>query len=77
MTCTIFNVGDKVSGTYYGGTFTGTVVYARPHTLNASYKHHIKINADLIYQRDAMRPAGDVIVVSTDSQHATLAKAEG
>ena len=39
-----FSVGDKVRGVYYGQAYTGTVEYARPHTINLSYKHHIVLD---------------------------------
>ena len=42
-----FQVGDKVKGVYYGQPYTGTVEYARPHTLNQSYKHHIVLDASI------------------------------
>jgi hypothetical protein len=39
-----FSVGDKVQGVYHGQPYTGTVDYARPHTMNQSYKHHIELD---------------------------------
>lgn len=39
-----FQVGDKVKGVYFGQAYTGTVDYARPHTMNQSYKHHIVLD---------------------------------
>jgi hypothetical protein len=39
-----FAVGDKVKGVYHGQPYTGTVEYARPHTMNMSYKHHIVLD---------------------------------
>lgn len=39
-----FSVGDRVQGVYHGQTYTGTVDYARPHTMNQSYKHHIVLD---------------------------------
>lgn len=50
-----FNVGDKVKGVYHGQAYTGTVEYARPHTMNQSYKHHIVLDEPItVYsaQRD-------------------------
>ena len=42
-----FSVGDRVCGVYYGQPYTGTVEYARPHTMNQSYKHHIVLDAPI------------------------------
>lgn len=42
-----FNVGDRVKGVYFGKEYTGTVEYARPHTMNMSYKHHIVLDAPI------------------------------
>lgn len=39
-----FSVGDKVQGVYHSQPYTGTVEYARPHTMNQSYKHHIVLD---------------------------------
>jgi hypothetical protein len=39
-----FNVGEKVQGVYHGRCYTGTVEYARAHTINQSYKHHIVLD---------------------------------
>lgn len=39
-----FAVGDKVKGVYHGQQYTGVVEYARPHTMNMSYKHHIALD---------------------------------
>ena len=39
-----FNVGDKVKGVYHGQPYTGTVEYARAHTMNLSYLHHIVLD---------------------------------
>jgi hypothetical protein len=39
-----FSIGDRVQGVYYGQAYTGTVDYARPHTMNQSYKHHIVLD---------------------------------
>lgn len=39
-----FAVGDRVKGVYHGQEYTGTVEYARPHTMNMSYKHHIVLD---------------------------------
>lgn len=40
-----FSVGDRVKGVYFGQAYTGTVEYARPHTMNLSYKHHIALDS--------------------------------
>jgi hypothetical protein len=42
-----FSVGARVKGVYYNQPYTGTVVYARPHTMNLSYKHHIQLDAEI------------------------------
>ena len=42
-----FSVGDKVQGVYHGQPYTGTVEYARSHTMNQSYKHHIVLDAPI------------------------------
>ncbi len=39
-----FSVGDKVKGVYHGQPYSGVVSYARPHTMNQSYKHHIALD---------------------------------
>jgi hypothetical protein len=39
-----FNVGDKVQGVYHGQAYTGTVEYARCHTMNLSYMHYIVLD---------------------------------
>lgn len=39
-----FAVGERVKGVYYGQPYMGTVEYARPHTMNQSYKHHIALD---------------------------------
>ena len=55
-----FQVGDRVKGVYHGQPYTGTVEYARPHTMNQSYKHHIVLD-DAITVYSARR---DRIIVS-------------
>lgn len=55
-----FNVGDRVQGVYHGQPYTGTVEYARPHTMNQSYKHHIVLD-EVITVYSAQR---DRIIVS-------------
>lgn len=47
-----FQVGDKVKGVYHGQQYTGTVEYARPHTMNQSYKHHIVLDAPIMVYSD-------------------------
>lgn len=42
-----FAVGDRVKGVYHGQPYTGTVEYARPHTMNMSYKHHIVLDSPI------------------------------
>lgn len=42
-----FSVGTKVKGVYHGQAYTGTVEYARPHTMNQSYKHHIVLDTPI------------------------------
>ena len=39
-----FSIGDRVQGVYHDQPYTGTVDYARPHTMNKSYKHHIVLD---------------------------------
>jgi hypothetical protein len=40
-------IGARVQGVYYGQPYTGTVSYARPHTMNLSYMHHIDLDAPI------------------------------
>lgn len=47
-----FSVGDKVKGVYHGQEYTGTVEYARPHTMNLSYKHHIVLDKPITVYGD-------------------------
>ena len=42
-----FSIGARVKGVYYNQPYTGTVVYARPHTMNQSYKHHIHLDEEI------------------------------
>lgn len=42
-----FNVGERVKGMYFNQTYTGTVEYARPHTMNLSYKHYIELDCPI------------------------------
>ena len=44
---TPFSIGDKVKGVYFGQEYAGTVTYARPHTMNQSYKHYIELDAPI------------------------------
>jgi len=39
-----YAVGERVKGVYHGQQYVGTVEYARPHTMNQSYKHHIVLD---------------------------------
>jgi hypothetical protein len=62
-----FSIGDKVKGLYFGKEYTGTVTYARPHTMNQSYKHYIELDTPITVfsaQRDSIivsiwEPNGD------------------
>lgn len=47
-----FAVGDRVKGVYHGQAYTGTVEYARPHTMNQSYKHHIALDTPITVYGD-------------------------
>ena len=47
MSQNTFLVGAKVQGVYHGQPYTGTVDYARPHTMNQSYKHHIVLDSPI------------------------------
>jgi len=42
-----FEIGAKVKGVYHGQPYVGTVEYARPHTMNQSYKHHIVLDSPI------------------------------
>jgi hypothetical protein len=42
-----YQVGEAVKGTYFGQPYQGVVSYARPHTMNNSYKHHIALSAPI------------------------------
>jgi hypothetical protein len=55
-----FSVGDKVQGVYYGQPYTGMVDYARPHTMNQSYKHHIVLDEPIT----VFKATRDRIIVS-------------
>lgn len=55
-----FNIGDRVKGVYYGQQYIGTVDYARPHTMNQSYKHHIVLDEPITVFSEAR----DRIIVS-------------
>jgi hypothetical protein len=55
-----FSVGDKVKGVYHGQKYTGVVSYARPHTMNQSYMHHIDLDAPITVYSDVR----DRIIVS-------------
>ena len=55
-----FQVGDRVKGVYHGQQYTGTVEYARAHTMNLSYLHHIVLD-DIITVYSAPR---DRIIVA-------------
>ena len=53
----IYQVGEKVKGQYYGEKYTGVVEYGRPHTMNDSYLHFVKLDAPIIVfgaQRDGI-----------------------
>lgn len=55
-----FSVGDKVKGVYHGQSYSGVVSYARPHTINQSYKHYIALdNPIMVYSYEC-----DNIIVS-------------
>lgn len=62
-----FSVGARVKGLYFNQPYTGTVDYARPHTINQSYKHYIVLDAPITVfsaQRDRIivsiwEPNGD------------------
>ena len=43
-----FAVGAKVKGVYFGQPYVGTVEYARPHTMNLSYQHHIVLDEPIV-----------------------------
>ena len=55
-----FSVGDRVKGVYHGQAYTGTVEYARAHTLNLSYLHHIVLDQPIEVYSDVR----DRIIVS-------------
>ena len=39
-----YAVGERVRGVYHGHSYVGKVDYARPHTMNQSYMHHIVLD---------------------------------
>ena len=49
---TPFEVGAKVQGVYHGQAYTGTVEYARPHTMNLSYMHHVALDTPITVYGD-------------------------
>jgi hypothetical protein len=55
-----FSVGDKVKGVYHGQPYSGTVEYARAHTMNMSYMHHIALDNPITVYSDTR----DRIIVS-------------
>ncbi len=55
-----FEVGVKVKGVYHGQPYVGTVEYARPHTMNLSYMHHIALDQPIEVYSDVR----DRIIVS-------------
>ena len=55
-----FSVGDRVQGVYHGQAYTGTVEYARAHTMNLSYLHHIVLDQPIEVYSDVR----DRIIVS-------------
>lgn len=55
-----FSVGEKVKGVYHGQPYAGVVEYARPHTMNQSYKHHIVLDSPITVYSDVR----DRIIVS-------------
>ena len=55
-----FSVGDRVKGVYHGQAYTGTVEYARAHTMNLSYLHHIVLDQPIEVYSDVR----DRIIVS-------------
>lgn len=47
-----YAVGERVRGVYHGQHYVGTVEYARPHTMNQSYKHHIVLDSPIVVYSD-------------------------
>ena len=43
----IHKVGEKVKGEYYGENYSGVVDHGRPHTMNDSYLHFVKLDAPI------------------------------
>ena len=39
-----FRIGERVKGVYHGQHYSGVVDFARPHTMNLSYLHYIKLD---------------------------------
>ena len=47
-----YAVGERVRGVYHGQPYVGTVEYARPHTMNQSYKPHIVLESPIVVYSD-------------------------
>jgi hypothetical protein len=43
----IYEIGTKVTGEYYGEKYSGIVDYGRPHTMNDSYLHFVKLDVPI------------------------------
>lgn len=43
----IYEIGTKVTGEYYGEKYSGIVDYGRPHTMNDSYIHFVKLDVPI------------------------------
>ena len=60
-----FTIGTKVKGVYYGCEYTGEVYHVRPHTLNDSIKHYIKLD-NPIFPLGSEEPRDEIIVNTFD-----------
>jgi len=58
-----YEVGTSVKGIYHGQPYRGVVTYARPHTMNQSYMHHIALDQPLTVY-GATRSPGECIIVA-------------
>jgi hypothetical protein len=44
---TILDAGDKVTGTYVGHRFEGTITERRPHTMNDQWIYHVALHSPI------------------------------
>lgn len=53
----MMQIGQKVSGSYFGAAFAGEITDRRPHTMNAGIVYFVKLAAPIVAlgdERDAL-----------------------